>query len=63
MLIVVLCLWEEIQNGSSINGATAYCVRRREGMDWINVAWNRDSVSGFCEICKEPSGLIQWKGI
>ena len=30
-----------------------------EGMDWIDVAQNRDSWQGTCECGNEPSGSIQ----
>jgi hypothetical protein len=50
----VLCVYggggggrERIQNGSSRKGATASCLRRTEGINWINVAWERDNCGGF----------------
>lgn len=42
-----MCLWEEIENGSSRKRTTACFLRCREGMNWINVAWNRDKCRGF----------------
>jgi hypothetical protein len=35
VVVKIVCSWEEIQNGSSRKGATACCVRRREGVNWI----------------------------
>ena len=66
MLIVVLKTCAFMGDSSKCifkNRVTACCPRRRKGMNWINVAWNRDKLSGFCEICNEPSGFVQWKGM
>jgi hypothetical protein len=30
-----------------------------DGMDWVDLAQDRDMGAGFCECCSEPSGFIK----